>query len=488
MTDLRSRVLRSGGWVAGSTAILAVAQLIQLIVLARVLPQSEFAIVAILVMVQGFVEMLMIAGISNAIIQRQGATAGELSSLHWLNAAVGLMLGLGVVLLAPALGDFFNNPAAALPIAILGLAVPVNAQSHVSRACLERDLSFRSVALVETAAGLTSVLAVVGGSALCGIVGVSFGMLFGFLIRSGLFLYAGRQVFRLRARFAFRETRRFLDFGIFQFLNSLVGFIDGNTATILIGRSLSPTALGGYNLAYNTSVNVPGKINPVITRVMFPALSRLQDDTERFSAAVLRLISMTGTLNAPLMLALAITAPVFVPTVFGAKWGWAVSLVQILALSGFLRALANPMGVVLMAKNRQRLGLTVNAAKTVVSIALMLTGIHFGGVTGAAVALVASGIMTLAVNQVLLRHLLGAGYLAIVRTHLLPALAVTPAAALGAIMMYLVANVWMPIWTLLGVGTLILLVTAVTASALKLPAARQIAELVKRGRWTRGRD
>lgn len=483
--SLSKKVFAGGSWTAASTGILAIVQLVQLIVLARILSPGDFGVVAIIVMAQGFVEMLMIAGISNAIIQRQDATDDELSSLHWVNTLLGLLLGAAIVLLAPVVGMFFNNPVAVLPVAILGLAVPISAQSHVSRACLERDLNFRTVATTEILAGIVTVLAVIACTVAWGIIGVSIGIVIGFAARALLFLKAGRRVFRIRAHLKFGETRRFLDFGIFQFLNSLVGFVDGNTATILIGRSLTPVDLGGYNLAYNASVNVPGKLNPAITRVMFPALSRVQADPPRFSEAVLKLITLTGIVNTPLMLALGLVAPAFVPTIFGDKWGWATSLVQILAVCGLLRALVNPMGVVLMARNRQRLGLAINIGKTTLSILVMATAIQIGGVTGAAVALAVSGVISLVINHFLLRHLLDARFGMIVWAHAMPLLAAVPAALLGGTAMYFLAPILSSWGVIVLVGGLIVTTYALTVWLMRVPVVMQL--LGAANSWIRGR-
>ncbi|MGQ7310902.1 MOP flippase family protein [Microbacterium arabinogalactanolyticum] len=479
MVSLRRAVFSGGSWVAASTGILALVQLLQLVLLARILAPDDFGIVALLMMVQGFVEMLMTAGISNAIIQRQDADADELSSLHWLNTLIGLVLGVLIAASSPALSAFFNAPDAAIPIALLGLAVPINAQSHVSRACLERDLRFRVVAFAETIAGVTTVVAVIVGSAISGIDGVAGGMVIGFAVRSALFIRAARRDFRIRFFFKFALTRRFLDFGIFQLLNSLVGFVDGNTATVLIGHGLSPSSLGGYNLAYNTSVNVPGKLNPIVTRVMFPALARMQHDSKRFSDAVLTLIGVTGMVNTPLMLSLGITAPLAVPLVFGEKWAWAAGLVQILAVCGFIRGLANPMGVVLMARDRQRLGLIINLGKTAVSIVLMILAIRFWEVTGAALALVASGCLTLLINQFLLRHLLDCGSRRILWAHVMPLAAAVPSAALGGVLMVLTAEAWSAALVVIAVAAVVVGAYFGTLVVMQVPIAVQLVRALR---------
>ncbi len=49
----------------------------------------------------------------------------------------------------------------------------------------------------------------------------------------------------------------------------------------MLARILGAGVAGGYNLAYNVAVVPPMKLNPIITRVLFPAFAKIQDDTEK---------------------------------------------------------------------------------------------------------------------------------------------------------------------------------------------------------------
>jgi|GEM_PF-2855763 len=478
--SLARSVLAGSSWVAGSTAVLAVAQVCQLVVLARILGPTQYGVVAIIMMVLAFVEMLMIAGISNAIIQRQTATDDELSSLHWLNTGLGFVLGALVVITAPLVGSYFSSDASVLPVAVLGLAVPINSQTHVSRAVLERDMRFRSVALAEFIAGVASVLAVIAGSFAFGIVGVSIGLLVGFAVRSATFTLMARPRLRLRRHFRFGETRRFLSFGVLQLLNSLVGFIDQSMATLIVGGHLSTRELGGFNLSYNLSVTVPGRLNPVITRVMFPALSRVQNDHAKFSRSTLNLITLTGLVNTPVMLVMAISAPVLVPFVFGEEWTWSVPLLQMLTIVGFTRSLGNPMGIVLMAKNRQRLGLTISLCKTAVAALALLVGTQTWGVYGAPVALALMGLVTLMINQFLLHHLLDASHPAILLAQSTPFFVALVPAGLGVIAFWLVSPHVPAIVTIILVTIVIGGTYAAIAWFSRVPVVREILRHLRR--------
>jgi len=478
--NVRRKTVQGSAWIAASTLLLAGAQFAQLIFLARILGPEDYGVVAILVTVLGFFEMLMVSGISNAIIQRTNVTQNELNSLHWLNTFLGIAIGLTTFFAAPMIANFFNSPAAETPIMLLSLASIVNSQSHVSRASLEKELHFKPVALIEFLAGVSSSTLVVVGALNYGVIGVGGGMVVGFIVRSILFFFAAKPIVDLRLHFSFNETRRFLSFGIFQLLNSVVGYLDGNMANLVIGRSLNSRSLGGYNAAFNLSVTVPSRINPIVTRVMFPAFSRVNHDIERFSIVSLKLITFTGLVNTPVLLAMTISAPILVPFVFGVQWTWVYPIVQIMSLGSLARSMGNPMGVIIMSRDRQRLGLIVNVFKSIVSAVVLIYCVHEWQLIGAAIALVVNGLLTLVVNHFLLRHLLSAGLGPIFIAHLVPILIGLPALCMGYLGVELLAGRAPDLLLIVLVWALVGFTYLATAWFFRVKVLREVAQQLRR--------
>ena len=59
------------------------------------------------------------------------------------------------------------------------------------------------------------------------------------------------------------------------------------------------------------------KLNPIITRVLFPAFAKIQDDTEKLRVNFYKLLSVVGIINFPVLLGLMVVSSNFVPLVFG---------------------------------------------------------------------------------------------------------------------------------------------------------------------------
>ncbi|MGU0016267.1 oligosaccharide flippase family protein [Escherichia coli] len=58
----------------------------------------------------------------------------------------------------------------------------------------------------------------------------------------------------------------------------------------------------------NVAVVPPMKLNPIITRVLFPAFAKIQDDTEKLRVNFYKLLSVVGIINFPALLGLMVVS------------------------------------------------------------------------------------------------------------------------------------------------------------------------------------
>ncbi len=137
-------------------------------------------------------------------------------------------------------------------------------------------------------------------------------------VRTLLFGYFGRKIHRPGLHSRWRQLRR-----TYALVPANGGqhhhYLNTNLSTLVLARILGAGVAGGYNLAYNVAVVPPMKLNPFITRVLFPAFAKIQDDTEKLRVNFYKLLSVVGILNFPALLGLMVVSNNFVPLVFGEK-------------------------------------------------------------------------------------------------------------------------------------------------------------------------
>lgn len=155
----------------------------------------------------------------------------------------------------------------------------------------------------------------------------------------------------------------------------------------------------------------PIKLNPIITRVLFPAFAKIQDDTEKLRVNFYKLLSVVGILNFPALLGLMVVSNNVVPLVFGEKWNGIIPVLQLLCIVGLLRAVGNPIGSLLMAKARVDISFKFNVFKTFLFIPAIFIGGHLAGAYGVTLGfLLVQVINTILSYFVMIKPVLGASY------------------------------------------------------------------------------
>lgn len=385
---LTSRAANGAKWTGLSTAVTTAADMAKTVVLARLLSPVDFGLMAVVSIVFGVAQTYSDLGISAALIHRQNATKRELSSLYWLNIFMGCTTFVVLWICTPLLTMAFHDArlsALLRATIVIFLFTPVGAQFQI---LFQKELEFKLLAWQEI---LGSIVGLVVG-VVCAMRGMgTWALVYSFLaggaIRTLLLVSAGLPRFCPTLHFHWSDLRTYTSFGLFQLGERTLIYVTDRTDQILIGTVLGTSALGYYNFAFNLTARPIGSINPVLTRVAFPLFARVQHDTERLRIGYVRLLRFLTMINAPLLVGLAVVAPIAVPTIFGAKWAVTIVPIQILCIVSLLRSTINPIGSLQLAKGRADMGFWWNVACFLVSAPVIYAAGKIGGLLGIVEAL-----------------------------------------------------------------------------------------------------
>ena len=348
--ELRAKALNGLRWVVFAKPATEVILLGSTVVLARLVTPAEFGRFAV-AMIAGSLAVIPLAGVTAALVQRPAVSSEHLRS----GVAVAWLIGLGLALLTLLAASLVVTPLYGSRTAeFVRLTAPlclITAAGAVPGAKLQRRLAIRRTSVIELCGTVTRVLASIG-MALAGLEGFAlvFGWLLGELVEvAASWLSAPPPLPRLHLG----PTRELLSFGLPASLAaaSWLGFRNCDYA--IIGARLGALQTGFYFRAYTLGVDYQKKISSVMNTVGFPALARTQNRDEREDLRE-KMVRALTLLIFPLLVLLAIEAPVVVPWLFGHRWAPAVLPTQILAVGGASTLVADTVGSALMASGRAR--------------------------------------------------------------------------------------------------------------------------------------
>ncbi|WP_027857980.1 lipopolysaccharide biosynthesis protein [Marinobacterium jannaschii] len=397
------RTLRSVNWNMLRVLVQTVVSLGVAVIVARILPPADFGVMAIALIFIGLAEILSGMGVGTAIVQR-----AELSERLIRQANV-LALGFAAVLflfgasLAYPAAIIFSEPRLSSILVMLAAGIALVTATSVSRALIMRDLDFRSLFFVDTAAYL-------GGHALTvivlayhgfGVWSLVLGALVANVISAVILLWL--RPFRITLSFGdFSQLKELAGFGGVMSLNGLLNYLAANMDQLVIGQAWGQSALGYYNRA-NHLVNLPlAKLASVLTSVMFSSYAEIQFDIPRLRTVFIRVVSVTALLIFPVFSALTVLAEPVVLGLYGERWQESVILFQILCLGGMPRVLLLLMGPVIQAMGHVRAELRLQAVYMAVVVIGALSAVSYGMEAVAVTLLLSAMLLFLLMAKLLL--------------------------------------------------------------------------------------
>lgn len=369
-----------------------VAILVSSLVLARILTPEDFGLVAMAMVVVGFVELLRDLGTGAALIQRIELTDELIASVFWVNLVFGLGMGVLLYAAAPYIAALYREARVAAILNWLALSPVLSSLQVVPASLLMRRMEFRAVAIVEmisvALATFWAIALAINGYGIWSLVQQT--LVLSGLTAVGVWWSSG---WRPRAAFRLTEVKAITGYSLNLAGFNLLNYFSRQADNFLIGRYLGSQPLGYYDLAYRVMLSPLQAFSWTMMRVLFPVYSGLQDDLPRFRRIYLRTAGAIALFTFPLMFGLAALADPFVLVVFGQEWLAIAPLLTILAPLGALQSLMTTVGPIYQAKGRTDLLFRWGIGAGAITVASFVVGLPWGVVGVAGSYAIACGLL-----------------------------------------------------------------------------------------------
>lgn len=410
--NLSQRTYSAVRWTTASTIIRAVLQLLQVAVLARFLSPADYGLMAIVTVVLSYAGLFSEMGLGTAFVQRQKISQEERSSLYWLSVLTGAGLMFLVMGISPLVAIFFQEPQLLPLLMLVATNFLVIALGQQLRIASEKALNFRTVAIIETIAGLAGFVVAISAALLewgvYALVAAAMANAWLTMILSWLLLAQG---WRPARRMRWIEVRWYVRFGGAMVLNNVITHMHSTIDLVLGGRMLGASQLGLYSVPRSLLMQIQGMVNPIFTRIGFPLIASIQKDKERVKQVYLKTMNLTASVNAPIYVAVAVFSPELVWVILGPAWGEAVPLMRILAFWGLWRSFGNPVGSLLFGLGYVNLATRWNAGLILILPPVIWFGSQWGSLGMAWVMVGSMAVLFVPMWAILIRPTCSVGFL-----------------------------------------------------------------------------
>lgn len=345
-------------------------------ILARLISPEEFGVVAIASILINFLNIFTDMGIGPAIIQRKDLTEKNLNSIFTYTIVGGFILACLFFSLAKPIAFFYKNNALIIICQILSVNLFFAALNIVPHATLLKNKQFKVIAK------RTLLLQVISGSASIYIAYKGAGM-YALLISPiftaiGMFFYNIKYAPRkIDITFDASPFKKIYAFSIYQFLFSFMNYFSRNIDSLIIGRFLSLRELGFYDKSYRLMMLPLQNVTNVITPVMQPVLSSLQENKPELTERYNQIIKLISTISFPLSIFLFFSAGELIRIVYGDNWNEAIPVFRILALSLALQMILSTSGAIYQSANATKFMFINGLANTLSTVTGFLIAAFF---------------------------------------------------------------------------------------------------------------
>lgn len=400
----RGVVLSAIGVVACQVVIVA-----QTIVLGRLLGPVEVGIFTAGTVMIGFLVVFAHSTLSQALIQREHDIEDAANTVLVVTLATGLLLGIGVLVASPLIGDLFHNSRVGLIAAATSGLMLLHSCSSVPDALMQRAFQFKQRAVIDPTvkivfAGVAIVFAALGYGAWAMVIGSYVS-----ITTEVVLLWWMAKWRPFRGRFSFRIWRQLAGFSLPLLFDCISDHVRDVAQNVLVGRNLGTGSLGQYRYAYRVAWMPPLAIILVCGNVLFPAFSRISGDGERFRRAFLRALGWIWFAAVPIGAMLVVVGQPIVVLLLGDKWRPAGVATAAMAGIGLGTALASVSWEAIKGAGRSILLNWMTALSLVLGVGLVVLLLPFG-LVGVGIAMSIAHLVVGCVGVGIARSVVNASY------------------------------------------------------------------------------
>lgn len=375
--NLKSKAIKGSIFSFVSRIFTTLVQLVGVVVLARLLTPDDFGLFA---MASVFISIFFVfqdVGLTDATIQASSLDQNTVSSLFWINSAIGFGITVILCLMSPLAVIFFKKPQ------LLGILIVSAFQfifwglSFQHMALLKRKLLFLRVAIVSSLASVISTFV--------GIILALKGYRYWSLVVRDLtwaictfilawFLCGWRPGKPVHTQ----EVKKLTKFGLNSVGFYIINYLSSNLDKIIIGKKFNSEQLGYYSRSYYLATTPSGQLSQSLFHVAISTLSKLRDNPSKFKSYYTDALSLISFLGMPASVILIIFSREIILLLLGPQWENSVNFLSILSLSAGFNIIYNTNGWLHVSLGRSDRWFRWGIFSSVLLILALFAGTFFG--------------------------------------------------------------------------------------------------------------
>ena len=314
------------------------------IILAHILAPTAFGILATIMMVISFAEMLADAGFQKFLVQYEFESEEDkqksVSVAFISNIVLAMILWIAIIVWRDDLASLVGNDGLGIPLAVMGTMLPLSAFSSIQMAMYRRSFNFKFLLSIRMITIITPLFV----SIPMALAGFDYWALIAGLLAAQLFTAVAlciRQEKLISIYFSYQVFRNMFSFSAWSLAEAFSIWLTAWIDTFIISHFLNAYYLGMYKMPTAIVTTVMAIATSSMAPVLFSALSRHQHNKVEFEKTFFTFQRYMALFLVPLGVGMFVYQDFIVQILLGPQWklagivlgSWALSSSLVTAIS-----------------------------------------------------------------------------------------------------------------------------------------------------------
>jgi len=357
------------------TSVLAL-QFIAMVVLARFLSPTDFAVVGIAIFFISISQTLLDSGMGGSLLRKREVEDVDYSTLFIYNMGVGITMYLLLLVLSKPVASFYRHEELASVINVIGISIVISAFGKIQNIILLRELKFKQIAIIAmTASSMSLLIAVIMAIKGYGVWALVMQHLVNTTLTVILQFFCNRYFPRLRfSVLLFKEQWKF---GSYLFYTHLLDTIYQNVFSLVFPKISSLNFSGLFTQANKIERLPLNMLNSIAHAGIFPILAKI-DDEKIFMKTNKAITKKAYIPSFIILFALSIFSEQAISLLLGNKWIDAAPVLSILSIGGIFAVISTMVRNSLKSLGMTNILFKNELIKSVIGIAMLMVTFVFG--------------------------------------------------------------------------------------------------------------
>jgi len=347
------------------------------IVLARLLPPSDFGLVAMLAIFYSISNTFIDSGFGTALIRKQNRTERDFTTVFIFNVVISIIFYFILFAIAPWVGVFFKTPILCPLLRVQSISLIFNGLMAVLDAKLTIELNFKAIAqrsmLSSIVSGCVGIILAYWGWGVWALVyqTITFSLV-------NLIFVWGYCKWKPNLIFSWDSFKDLGSFGSKLLAAGLLNTLYANLTPLAIGRFYTAKDLGFYKRGAEFAQMPNGVCLSVLQKVTLPIFSTIQDEESHLLSVYRKYIKITSMFLIFFSILLAALSKPTILLLLTNKWTESIIFLRLFCFAVMFSHINTINLSLLQVKGRSDLFLRLEIIKKTIATLILFAAIPFG--------------------------------------------------------------------------------------------------------------